>query len=176
MTKNLVMHSIDDAVLGESSGKMHLDGVIECRKAAFNLATQAKRSIHIFSYDLDPQIYNHADFLEAIRNLAIRSEHSQVKVLLQNNEKVQREGHRLIQLWRRLTSKIEIRQPGPDHVDHIENFLLVDATGYLHRSLHTNYAATVDFNSRFETRQLGIFFNEVWEQSEPASELRDLHI
>ncbi len=169
-------HSIDSAILGESSGKMHLNGIEDCREAALNLVSQAKRSICIFSYDLDAKIYNQTDFLEAVKNLAIRSEHSHVKILLQNSEKVTGEGHRLIQLWRRLTSKIEIRRPSPDYIDHTENFLLVDETGYIHRRLYTNYESIVDFNSRFETSRLSMFFNEVWEQSEPFSELRNLHI
>jgi hypothetical protein len=144
--------------------------------AALSLVSQARRSVCILSYDLDSQIYNQAGFLEAIKNLAIRSEYSSIKVLLQNNEKVQREGHRLIQLWRRLTSKIEIRRPSADYIYHTENFLLVDEIGYLHRRLYSNYEAIVDFNSEAETQKFCMFFNEAWEQSEPESELRDLHI
>jgi hypothetical protein len=176
MIKKETPLSLHDSILGESSGKLHLNGVSECRDASLLLANQAKRSICILSYDLDSKIYNQKDFLEAIKKLAIRNEHSRIKILLQNNEKVQREGHRLIQLWRRLTSKIEIRRPSPDYIDHAENFLLVDEAGYLHRRLYTDYEATVDFNSRFETNRLCAFFNEVWEQSEPDSELRNLHI
>ncbi len=176
MTKDIESPSLDGAVLGESSGQIHLNSVGECRDAALSLATQAKRSIYIFSYDLDHQIYNQVDFLDAVKNLAIRSEHSRVKILLQNNERVQREGHRLIQLWRRLTSKIEIRKPDPDHIDHLENFLIADVTGYLHRRLYSDYEATAAFNSRLEAKQLSTFFQEVWERSEPDSELRNLHI
>ncbi len=170
------MDLFNDAVLGETSGKLHLETVAECREAALCLARQAKRSICIFSYDLDSQIYDQEDFLEAVKELAIRSEYSRVKILLQNNERVQRDGHRLIRLWKRLTSKIEIRRPDADHIDHVENFMLVDETGYLHRRVHTNYNTSVDFNSRLDTKQLSMFFHDVWEQSEPHSELRDLHI
>jgi hypothetical protein len=176
MTNRDNPYSLNDAVLGESSGKLPLHGINECKRATLNLASQAKRSINIFSYDLDSKLYNQTDFIEALRNLAIRSEHSHIKILLQNNEKVQREGHRLVELWRRLTSKIEIKKPPADYIGHLENFMLVDETGYLHRKFHTEYDATVDFNSRFETRRLCMFFEEVWEQSEPDSELRSLHI
>jgi hypothetical protein len=176
MTQSNHVDFLNDAVLGESSNKLHLHGVSECRVAAINLAAQARRSIYIFSYDLDSQIYNQSDFLDAVKDLAILSEHSRIKVLLQNNEKAQREGHRLVHLWRRLTSKIEVRRPPADYIDHPENFLLVDEIGYLHRKLHSDYEAIVDFNSRLEANKLSIFFNEIWEQSEPDSELRSLHI
>ncbi len=82
----------------------------------------------------------------------------------------------MVQLWRRLTSKIEIRRPHPDYIEHPESFLLVDETGYLHHRFYTGYEAMVDFNSPLETRRLSGFFKEVWEQSEPDSDLRDLHI
>lgn len=176
MTNSDNLLHLNQAVLGESSNKLHLHSVSECRLAALNLANQAKRSIYIFSYDLDSQIYNQSDFLDAAKNLAIRSEYSRINILLQNNEKVQRDGHRLIQLWRRLTSKIEVRRPPADYINHPENFLLADETGYLHRKLYTDYEAIVDFNSRLEANKLSIFFNEVWEQSEPDSELRSLHM
>ncbi len=164
------------APLGRASEKNHLNSVAECRQAALGLASQATKSIYIFSHDLEPLIYNQAPFLGAVKNLSISSRQCCVRILLQDNEKAQKQGHGLVQLWRRLTSKIEIRRPHPDYKDHPESFLLVDGTGYLHHRLYTGYEATVDFNSRLESRRLGGFFNEVWEQSEPDSELRDLHI
>jgi hypothetical protein len=108
--------------------------------------------------------------------LATHSDHSHIKVLLQNNKKVQQEGHRFIELWRRLTSKIEIRKPPADYIGNTDNFLVADDTGFLHRKVYTEYEATVDFNARFEANRLCMFFNDVWEQSEPDSELRSLHI
>lgn len=176
MTENETTAILLDAVLGNTSGKVHLNSVEECRQAALSLASQATKSIYIFSHDLEPQIYNQVPFLDTVKALAIRSRQSCVRILLQDNEKVQREGHGLVQLWRRLTSKIEIRRPHPDYIDHPENFLVVDETGYLHLRFYTGYEATLDFNSRLEARRLSGFFNEVWEQSETDSELRNLHI
>ena len=176
MTNRSNLLLLEEAVLGETSNKLHLRGVDECKLAATNLANQAKKSIYIFSHDLDSKIYDQNDFIDAIKNLAIRSEHSHIRVILQNNEKAQREGHRLVHLWRRLTSKIEIRRPPADYKDYPENFLLADQTGYLLRKLYTDYEAVADFNSRLETNKLTTLFNEIWEQSEPDSELRSLHI
>ncbi len=165
-----------DAVLGETPGKTHLNSAEPCRQAALMLASQAQHSIYIFSHDLEPQIYNQTPFLEAVKELAIHCRQPCIRILLQDNEKAQKEGHRLLQLWRRLTSKIEIRRPHPDYIDHPESFLLADETGYLHHRFYTGYEATVDFNSPLEARRLSGFFKEVWEQSEPDSDLRDLHI
>ena len=176
MTESESTTTLLDAILGNTSGKTHLNSVEQCRQAALSLASQAQKTIYIFSHDLEPQIYNQIPFLDAVKELAIRSRQSCIRILLQDNEKAQRDGHRLLQLWHRLTSKIEIRRPHPDYIDHPEGFLVADETGYLHRRLYTGYEATVDFNSRLEAGRLSRFFNEVWEQSGPDSELRDLHI
>jgi hypothetical protein len=176
MTESDTTTAWQDAVLGETSGKQHLNTVIQCRLAALSLATQTGMSICIFSHDLEPQIYNQTPFLDAVKELAIGSRQGSIRILLQDNEKVQREGHRLVHLWRRLTSKIEIRRPHRDYMDHPESFLVVDQTGYLRHRTYTGYEAIVDFNSRLEAGKLAGFFDEVWEQSEPDSELRGLNI
>jgi hypothetical protein len=176
MADNQSIELLEDAVLGKTSELFHLSTVAEYKHAALNLASQATRSICIFSYDLEPQIYDQTQFLDAVKDLAIRSPLSSIRILLQDNARAQREGHKLIQLWRRLTSKIEIRRPSPDYIEHYENFLIVDDIGYLHRKLYSRYEATAAFDSRLEARRLSSFFNGVWEQSEPDSELRALQI
>ncbi len=167
---------LDQAVLGVSSGTILLHGQEMCRHAALQLANQAQRRIEIFSYDLDAPIYNHTTFLIAVKNLAVRSRHSQIRILLQTNERVLKEGHRLIELWRRLTSSIEIRHPHVDYLEHTENFFLADNTGYLQWDLSNRYEGSIDFYAKLKAERYSDFFAEVWERSEPDSELRHLHI
>ncbi len=167
---------LEQAVLGVSSGAILLHGQEMCRHAALRLTDQTQRRIEIFSYDLDAPIYNHTAFLIALKNLAVRSRYSQIRILLQTNERVQKEGHRLIELWRRLTSTIEIRRPHVDYLEHTENFLLADNTGYLQWDLYNRYEGSVDFYAKLKAERYSDFFAEVWERSEPDSELRHLHI
>jgi hypothetical protein len=167
---------LDQAVLGISSGTILLQGQEACRHAALRLVDQAHRKLQILSYDLDAPIYDQAPFLAAVKNLAIRSRYSQIQILLQTNERVQKEGHRLIELWRRLTSVIEIRRPHPDYIDHPENFLLVDDCGYLQWDLMNRYEGSADFQAKLDTGRYADFFKEVWERSELDSDLRHLHI
>ncbi len=167
---------LDAAILGKSDGQIVLHGPTECRHAAQRLAEQARQKLFLFSFDLDAPIYNQEPFLAAVKNLAIRSPMCQVRILLQNNERVQKEGHRVVDLWRRLTSKIEIRRPHPDYIDHPENFLLVDDTGYLRWDLYDRYEGRADFHAKLDAGRFANFFQEVWERSEPDSGLRRLHI
>jgi hypothetical protein len=176
MTEQDPTQLLDAAILGKSDGQIPLHGPSECRHAAQRLAEQARHKLFLFSYDLDAPVYDQAPFIEAAKNLAIRSPMSQIRILLQDNERVQKEGHRLVALWRRLTSKIEIRRPHPDYIDHPENFLLVDETGYLRWDLYDRYEGRADFHAMLDAGRYADFFQEVWERSEPDSELRRLHI
>jgi len=170
------LYLLEHYVLGSESGEIVLPDVESCRLAVLRLSIQARRTLDIFSYDLDAAIYDQNPFVEVVKNLAIRSPQTRIRILLQSNERVQQEGHRLIQLWRRLSSKIELRRPQQDYIDHPENFLLADATGYMHLKTFTRHEGVADFNAKLEAGRLGDFFTEVWERSEPESDLRDLHI
>ncbi len=170
------LSAIKQGVLGESAGTIALHGPEEYRQAAIHMLQQGRRQLDILSYDLDAPIYNCQPFIEALKQLAIRSRYSRVRILLQNNERVQREGHLIIPLWRRLTSRIEIHRPHPDHIDHNENFMLVDDSGFLQWGLYDRYVGTARFKATLESGKYINLFNEFWEQSELDSELRRLHI
>ncbi len=176
MNSTDVTERIEQATLGQSDGKLLVRNPDECRLAALRFALQAQNRVEIFSYDLDAPLYNTEPFIEALKQLALRSEHSRIRILLQDNGRVQKEGHRLIALWRRLTSRIELRRPHPDFIDHQKNFLLADGQGYLQWDLSHRYEGVADFHSPLQTRQYIEFFNDVWERSETDSQLRNLHI
>jgi len=167
---------LEQSVLGETPGRILLSTKEQHREAAAHLATQANRRISLFTYDLDAPVYDQPSFLDAIKRLAIQSQHSKISILLQNNQRVQRNGHRLVRLMRQLPSRIELRRPHPDYIDHPENFLIVDGVGYIQRELYTRYEGVIDFYAPLEVQRLEEFYLEVWERSEPDSELRRLSL
>lgn len=167
---------LEQSILGKTPGRILLSTKEQHREATAHLAAQAVRRLSLFTYDLDATIYDQIPFLDAVKALAIHSHHSKISILLQNNQSVQRNGHRLIQLMLQLPSRIELRRPHPDYIDHPENFLIADGTGYTHRKLYTRYEGEADFYAPLEVQRLEEFFLEVWERSEPDSELRRLSL
>ena len=162
--------------LGQPAGELTLSGRQEFRAAGLRLARQSVRSLDILSFDLDAPVYDQQDFVAAVKQFCLQSRQSQVRILLQNNERVQKQGHRLLELARRLPSSISIHRPHPDYLNHQENVLLADRTGYLLRRLHSRYQGTVDFCNRLGTQRLSDFFSEIWHCSEPDVDLRRLDI
>jgi hypothetical protein len=162
--------------LGESPGEVPLERREEFRTVAARLAAQADREISIFSHDLDAPVYDQAAFVEAVKALAIGSRMARVRILIRTNERLQREGHRLIELARRLPTKIEIRRVHKDYADCTEDFLVADEAGYVHRKRYTRHEGNADFHAPLQARQYRDFFNTVWDVSERDSELRRLYI
>ncbi|MCW8906462.1 MAG: acyltransferase [Sedimenticola sp.] len=170
------MPAIEQQRLGESRERLILHQRSEFRQAIELMAQQASRSIDILTYDLDKPVYDQAGFLEAVKQLALRTPGLSIRILLQQSEKVQKEGHRLIDLARRVTSRIEIRRPHADYIDHPENFIVVDRTGYVRRSQPDRYEGEANFCHPLESKLLSEFFTEVWDKSEVESTLRRLYL
>jgi hypothetical protein len=163
-------------LLGDRNEEIRLDSRIEVVDAVRDLARQARRSLHIYTRDLEPRVYDNREFLDAVTALATSSPHVQIRILLQNPERIVKEGHRLIELSRRLTSYIEIRTPHPDYKEYNQAFLIADETGVLRRPHADRYEGALNYNDTLQARELVKFFTEVWEKSETDPQLRRLHI
>ena len=162
--------------LGEFKQKIQLETFEENRAAALALVSQASRSLHIFSYDLDPMVYDNPEFVEAVKNLAIGHSHSQVQIIIQDSRKIIEHGHRIIELARRISSSIHIRKTPAEMKTYSQAFLIADQTGVLYRTIGDRYEGYVNFDDRFECKNLLDFFSTTWEHSTPDPELRRLHI
>jgi hypothetical protein len=97
-------------------------------------------------------------------------------VLIQNVDRVVKDGHRLVELARRLGSSIQIRRCAQQYRRYCGTFLLVDNTGYLYRPLSSRYEGLASFNNAAEVARLGKYFREVWEHSDTDMELRRLYV
>ncbi|HKJ10589.1 MAG TPA: hypothetical protein VKA76_15990 [Gammaproteobacteria bacterium] len=163
-------------VLAESDQSLPLAGSADNREAALSLVTQARRTLDIFTQDLEPMVYDHQPVLDAVRQLALRSRHSRIRVLVKDSHRAVKDGHRLVELARHLSSFIEIRKAHEDARDAAEAFLIADGIGTLHRTLASRFEGTVNFRAPLHARRLAQWFTEVWERSAPDPELRRLHL
>lgn len=170
------MQSLEGLKLGVDAERILVSTSAENRAAAIALVSQGKRSLYIYSRDLDHPIYDNPPFVEAVRKLALYSSYSQIRILVRNSEKIVSRGHGLVALAQQLSSFIQIRKPAPDYDGYNEAFLVVDKMGVLHRRLSDRYEGEVSFHAPEQGAVLVKFFDEVWELSEPDPQLRRLHI
>ena len=140
------------------------------------LTQQTSRSIDIISRHLDSAVFDTADFIEAIKQLSISSKFTRIRILIKDSEPMTKQGHRIIELIQQLTSTIEVRKISEDYKSHNETFSLYDSKGVIFLYHGDRYDGFANFNRPRLVSELTNFFDEVWNHSEPDSNLRRLHI
>lgn len=162
--------------LEEFSESIQVDTSEACRLAAVSMARQARRSIELVSRHLDPPIYDNQEFEQALTELVVGSNRAQVRILVIHPDPLVKQGHRLVQLSRRLTSFIEMRVPAPVHKDYNGAFMIADDVGVIHRSHADRYEGTVRFNDRVGAMELKRQFEEMWSLGMPDANLRRTYL
>ena len=162
---------------GPSQPVAEIDGVHAAIAATVALVQAARRELWIYTRDLEPALYGHADVVEALRAYAVSGRAGRVHVLLQEPATVLGAGHPLLAVAQRLSSVFVFRTP-VDPVDHQypSAFLANDRDGYLFRLLGSRFEGEWSPARPARARQLIDHFGRVWERSRPCSELRALGI
>lgn len=162
--------------LSKDNADIVIDGSEDNQGAATHLVRQAGRSLDIFSRDLEPRIYDNAEFTDAVRALAVKTRDMHVRILVVDPDFIIKHGHRLIELARRLTSHMEIRKLHEDYCNNPEAYLIVDSRGLLHRKIASRYEAVVNFNNPITATELHNQFTEMWERSKQYMDFKRLYI
>lgn len=162
--------------LAESSGEFAVVTREDNRRAAALLASQAHRQIELFSPDLEPVLYDQTAFIEALTQLTVGSPRARIRVLAKDFDRTIKQGHRLVELGRRLGSYVGLRKVHSDYQACNETFLLVDDYGLLHRRHSPRYEGVFSCKAPLEVRRLRAYFDEIWDRSEPDADLRRLHL
>ncbi|MEK6805368.1 MAG: hypothetical protein AABY95_01810 [Pseudomonadota bacterium] len=144
--------------------------------AAVAVATEARREIVIFSYELDRRIFGSEDFLSAARKFTLQHAHARMRILINAAGRTARNSHKLVELGRQLTSFIEFRDLPDEHSGINEEYMVADGRRLLHRLAPDQLIArdyqTAPHMARLKLRD----FEPLWNESPPAQELRDLRM
>ncbi len=164
-------------VLGESRRPLSLSGLEALQEHVCRMAGQARRRLLLSSHHLDDRIYGQPCFVEAVRQLAIRHPAIRMEILVEDAQRLTRQGSRLLLLAQDLPSSIAIRCRDPEDRDDERTFLLVDDCGYLLRNLwHDLHDIRGNYADRGQVRRLEQEFRRMWERSHLDPALRRLHL
>lgn len=166
----------DDYVLGESRAAIEISDRQSLQRIVLSMARQSTRTLDLLSRHLDPALYDTAEFVDAVRALALRGRQTRIRLLVVDPGPLVGSNHRLVTLATQLTSFIGIRRAGPEHRSFNEAWLIADNTGYVRRRLGDRYEGNADFAGRRYCSYLTHEFNQLWETAEPDPNLRRLHI
>jgi hypothetical protein len=148
----------------------------ELREIALTMAQNCTRTLDITARHLDPLIYDHAPFVEAVKNVALGNRLARIRILVSDLAPVVARGHRLLELSTRLTSFIAIRTPGRDYRNFNEAMMLADTRSYIHRRFADRYEGLASYDDQRRTQELKGRFDEIWERAEIDPDSRRLHI
>ena len=165
------------AMLRNLQGPTAVENLASAIAAVVAICTQARRSLRIYSRELDPGLLDHPQVLEALRRFATQSRGGEVQVLLQEAAASQRALAPLLPLAQRLPSAFalrEVREP----VDraYASAFIVNDHAGYYFRTLGHRFEGEADLDGAGRARQLRDEFGRFWERSRPCTEFRALGI
>jgi len=164
------------ARLGQTDTRFRIETREDTRRAVVALISDVQRTVDILTPDLEPHIYDQADFLDTLTRPALGQCRAKLRVLVRDPQRAVKDGHRLIELTRRLSSYMQIRKVHGDYADFTQAFLLADSYGVMHRTLAERFEGTVCFKDPLEVKRLRKLFDEIWDRSEPDPELRRLHL
>lgn len=146
----------------------------QARAHALALIGQARRSLCIYSNDLEPWLYHQAAIQQACTRFLLASPGNRLRILLADPSRVVRDGHRLLNLARRLPSNCHIRKLHPDYPIEPETFMLADRHGLLLRSEPEHYSGIVLYNDAGRVKLRQAQFDQAWDLSLTDPDLRSL--
>jgi len=149
---------------------------LEVANLTAQMAGRVRRHLDIVSRSLEPAVYETKEFLEAAQRLVVSGRgRARVRILLLNPEALLARGdHRLVNLALRVSSYMEIRRPGPDHVEFNEAMLIADRMGVIHRKLSDRYEGIANFRNPQRAAHLSDSFESIWTHAEPDPHFRRL--
>ncbi len=144
--------------------------------AVAHVAREVRRTLYVYTADLEPRIYDAAPFIDAIRQTATESRRADIRFLVRDIDPALKAGHRLIELARQLTSFIGIRVAPVQGDLQSDAFLIADQRAVLTRSLASRPEGQLRMNDPRAAVVLINRFRNLWEESAAVPDLRRLHL
>ena len=153
-----------------------VEGLDGYAAAALAALAGARREVLLLSLELDPRFYGSAGFVEAAKTFVLSSERAQLKILL-NRTDLARRGHALVALGRRVPSRIEFRELSIERRrERDDELLIIDSRALLQRRDPRELVGSWIADAPAEAKPQRETFIQLWEESTPAADLRELSI
>jgi hypothetical protein len=153
-----------------------LSNVQEVRAAVVDVTKLANRALSILTHDLEPDIYDHDDFLETLKRFILARSFARVRVLIVDPNRVIKTGSRFVTMGRRLNSYIEFRNVKPEFRDRSEAFCIADEHALVYRARADSWQGMSDTYEPAVARLYLGTFDTIWNACEIEPELRQMQI
>ena len=159
-------------VLNRSDGVQRFDTADQARPHLLAMLAQARRCLSLYSPDFEPWLYNHSSVEQACLDFLRKHPRNRLRILLNDPSRAVRQGHRLLELARKLSSNMHIRKCHPEYPQLSGAFLLVDSCAMILRPKPDRSTGEALYREPVRARQLQRQFDLAWEHSLSDSDLR----
>lgn len=144
----------------------------DIREHCLQLLSRAKRTIRIYSTDFEPWLYSQPEVVEYCKNFLLSSEHNRLLVLLHDSKRLLNEGHRLMPLLERLSSRTALRLVSQEHEIFPGCWLGIDDSGLLLRKTSSPHQGLIHYNQPQRVRPYQEQFDAMWSVAHADINLR----
>lgn len=138
----------------------------ELLEATVWLTSRAQRTITIMTPDLEPGLYDHELFLDAVKRLVLAKSYSRVRALISDPARAVRTGNKFVALAARLNTCIDIRNLHEKYRGTISDaFVIADDAAILYRSDGRSVDGIMGSHEPEIVRQHLDAFAQPWEES-----------
>lgn len=161
---------------GESPDLITLTGAAAFAEALQSLVSVARLELSLVSVDLERNLFGAPALVDAIKQFLLAQRRARFRLLIHHPRSAMASGHRLIELGRALSSRMEFRQMPDERMRLREEYLLVDERHLLIRGSPQDLLARCHRDAPQEARAQRRRFDQAWEEAMPARELSELKI
>lgn len=137
-------------------------------ETSIRLIQEASRRINILLYDYDEVLLPTSKIDDLLSIFIRQHERCRFQYLCSENDILRERGGKLIQLARKFSTFVKLRQL-PDDLQSIpEQFIVVDGNTSMITQDHRSYDYYAHFNDPARARKLNNRFEELWQRSEPV--------
>jgi phosphatidylserine/phosphatidylglycerophosphate/cardiolipin synthase-like enzyme len=149
----------------EASGIQHLHSRVEAHDVMADMMAQARRRIAIFAPTLDASLFNTSRVTQTLASFGAAHRRNLARLLVENSAQVVHDNGRVVELCRRFSDFIKMRQVDEDHAGLREMFVIIDDHAYLHQRDIDSPDFLAAVNTRRDVRPLILQYERMWDRS-----------
>lgn len=153
-----------------------LSGRVEFLSAARRVVMEARYGLSLLSDELDPRVFGHESFADAVRHFALLNRHARMRVLVTRPQRAAKGPHSLLDLGRTLPSRVEFREVSSSKAIPAHEWLIADGRLLLERSAADALESRLDLENPMAARERQRKFDHYWNEGSPSLELRRLRV
>lgn len=163
-------------VLGEDHESWLVNSEPDLIQVVDSVANQTRQQLWLYDRELEHDLYDRLRFREILSAIARRHRLSEVRLLIHDDKPLVKRRHQVIELMKRLPSKIELRIVSEAHPCEEQPFMIVDRQAVVYRHEFGKPAGFAQLSAGGRAKLLSEAYQRMWDTGTPSKEFRQLGI